>query len=53
MTKSNLPAWLVTEIALRTTGIITRSETVEQLHARILREKGERWDNATQSWVKA
>lgn len=53
MTK-NIPAWLASQLLERGAKEVTvRSETVAELHARILEEKGERWDNATQSWVKA
>lgn len=53
-----LPAWLAhnrkveADIERPLVGV-NRSETVEQLHARILRERGERWDQPTQRWVKA
>lgn len=51
---TNLPDWLVTEMALRSDkGIVTRSETVAQLHARLRRERGIEWNDASQSWVRA
>ena len=51
---NTIPAWLATEIQLRNDKCrLVRSETVEDLHARILRDRGERWDAKTQRWVKA
>lgn len=51
--RSNLPEWLRHELALRSPkGVVVRSETVEQLHSRILAETGEHWDAERQEWVK-
>lgn len=53
MTK-NIPAWLASQLLERGAKEVTvRSETVEEFHAGVLVEKGERWDNATRAWVKA
>jgi hypothetical protein len=54
MTSSNenRPAWLDDQIKLRTVGIVVRSETPAEFAARIEATKGEKWDSATQKWVK-
>lgn len=47
-----LPTWLVSQLVDRGHTMITLSETPDEFAARILRETGERWDAATQQWIK-
>lgn len=54
MTARHIPEWLASQLLDRGAPHVTvRSETVAELHARILDEQGLVWDDATQAWVKA
>jgi hypothetical protein len=51
LNSATLPAWLVDELIERGHEVITRSETLEEMHRRVELERGQRWDEATRRWV--
>ena len=49
-TGTNLPAWLVSELVDRGHEVVTRSETLAEMHARIEAEQGQVWNAGTRRW---